>query len=235
MTFDEFFPIRSVQTVFLVFAALSAYATARKRALSLCCIYGVAAWFLVFKISQYVGSGQLPMDISAICYFLFGISALLPVRPVKISVAQLCALCGLVYAVCMLSRPQIFYGRDPTEIGRYFAVVNHSLLLFGGLCVMIRYKFRRSDLFWTLLLLAAIIAYTEICVANGVQEGTAVFSQIVNGSIILLIVPGFTLAWWYYILYYMAVALLFGLWIFFTYALNRRAVSPENKCGFFAV
>ena len=227
MLTDDFLPIRAVQFVLLCFALLAVYATYKNRALSHLSIYCVAVWLLFFKISQYAASGNLPMDISAVCYFLFGFFALIPVRPLKVAAAQLCTLCGLVYAIAMLVMPQVFYARDPTEIGRYFAVANHSLLFFGGLAMMVRVGFRKTDLICTGLVLGGIIAYTEICVATGVQQGTAIFSQIIDGSVILVVAPGFTLSWWYYILYYTVVLSLLGLWILLTYAVNRRTV-PEN-------
>ena len=234
MLSDEFLPIRAVQFVLLCFAVLAAYATNKNRAFSYLSIYGVAVWLLYFKISEYAGSGRLPLDISAICYFLYGFFALLPVRPLKVAAAQLCALCGLVYAICMLAMPQVFYHRDPTEIGRYFAVANHSLLFFGGLAMMVHVGFRKTDLIYTAAVLGAIIVYTEICVAKGVQQGTAIFSQIVDGSVILVIAPGFTIRLWYYVVYYLLVAGLLGLWVYFTYAVNRRAVPNNIKRGFFA-
>lgn len=232
---DAFLPIRAVQFVLLCFALLAAYATSKNKVLSYAAVYGVAVWLLVFKITQYAGSGRLPLDISALCYFLYGFCAILPVRPLKVTAAQLCALCGLVYAICMLSMPQVFYHRDPTEIGRYFAVANHSLLLFGGLAMMAHVGFRKTDVIYTAAVLGAIIAYTEICVAKGVQQGTAIFSQIVDGTVILVIAPGFTMQWWYYILYYAVVFSLLGLWLFFTYVINRMAVPKNVKRGFFAV
>ena len=227
MLSDIYLPIRAVQFVLLCFALLAVYATQKNRTLSYIAIYGVAAWLLYFKISEFAGSGRMPMDISAVCYFVYGFFAILPVRPLKVAAGQICALCGLVYAICMLVMPQVFSARDATEIGRYFAVANHSLLFFGGLVMMVHVGFRKLDLICTGLVLGGIIAYTEICVATGVQQGTAIFSQIIDGSVILVVAPGFTLSWWYYILYYTVVLSLLGLWILLTYAVNRRTV-PEN-------
>ena len=235
MLSDKFLPIRAVQFVLFCFALLAVYAVHKNRKLSYIAIYGVAAWLLYFKISEYAGSGRMPMDISAICYFMFGLCAILPVRPLKVAAAQICALCGLVYGITMLVMPQVFYQRDPTEIGRYFAVANHSLLFFGGLTMMVHVGFRKTDCIYTAAVLGAIIGYIEICVAKGVQQGTAIFSQIVDGSVIQVAVPGFAMAWWYYILYYTVVFSLLGLWIYFTYAVNRMAVPKDIKRGFFAV
>lgn len=235
MLTDEFLPIRSVQFVLFCLVPLAVYATYKRRALAFLSLYAVAAWLLYFKISQYAGSGQMPMDISAVCYFLFGFCVLLPVRPAKVAVAQLCTLCGLVYGVSMLIMPQTFSVRDPSEIGRYFAVVNHSLLFFGGLVMMTHVGFKWTDLIWTLSLLFGIVVYTEVCIYRGVQEGTAVFSQIANGSIIHVIAPGVPMTWWYYVLYYLVVFALFALWIRLTYALNRMTVPNDIKRGFFAV
>lgn len=229
-----YFQMQALEFALIVFAILAAYATYKNRKLSYVAIYGVAVWLIVIKIIQYVQSGRLPMDISAICYFLFGLFALLPIRPAKVVVSQLAALCGLVYGLTVIAMPEIFNKIDPSEFGRYFAMLNHSLLLFGGLAMMGHVRFKRLDILWTLAFLAAIIAYTEICVACHVEEGTAIFSRIVNGSIILYVVPGFTMPVWYYIVYYCLVAGIFSLWIALSYFINRKA-SPKNlKAGFFA-
>lgn len=231
---NEYLPVQLLELVLLCLSSLAAYATSKNKAFSFMAVYGIAAWFLVSKIAEYSGSGAVPMDISAICYFLFGFGALLPIRPLKIAVGQLAALCGLVFGVVMICAPQIFAARDPNEFTRFLAISNHALLFFGGLSMMLRHRFRWTDIFFSLALLGAIIVYTEICVAKGVFEGNAVFSKIIDGTIILLAAPSFSMPWWYYVLYYFLAAVIYGLWIAFTYLINRRA-DPKTKTGIFAV
>ncbi len=231
----EFFHVRALQFVLGCLAVLAAYGTCKNRVMSYAAVYGVGAWLLILKCIQYHQSGTLPMDISAVCYFLYGFAALLPVRPVKAAVAQLAALCGLIYCIVMIVMPEAFYMRDPTEFGRYFAITNHSLLLFGGLAMLGHVRMKWTDLFYTLVILGAIVAYVEICVSSGVEEGTAIFSRIVNGSIILVAVPDFVLTWWYYILYYLFVATAFGGWLALTYAFSRRMTPKEMRAEFLAV
>lgn len=230
-----FLHIQLLQFVFSCLALLAAYATWKNRVLSFVAVYGVAVWFLVWKSIEYGGSGRLPMDISAICYFLYGIVAILPVRPAKTAVAQIAALCGLVYSICMMSMPQIFFARDPNQAVEYFAIVNHSLLLFGGLAMLGHIRFKWTDVFWTVAVVGAVAAYIEICISLGVEEGTAIFSQILDGSVILVIAPNFSMRWWYYVLYYTVTLSIFALWIALTYALNRKAAAKVGKSGFFAV
>lgn len=232
---NAYLHIQALQFILLCLAPLGAYATFKNRTLSFLAVYGVAVWFLVFKGTEYAGSHSLPMDISAICYFLYILSAFLPVRPLKAAAAQIAGLCGVVYGLVMFYAPQIFSARDPNEMTFYLAIVNHALLFFGGLAMCGHIPFGKADCLWTIGVLAVIIAYTEICVAMGVAEGNAVFSQIVNGSIIQLAAPAFSMAWWYYALYYPIVFGLLALWIALTYAINGRAVPPKQKIGFFAV
>lgn len=232
---NAYLHVQALQFMLLCFVPLCAYATYKNRNLSFFAVYGVAVWFLVFKGQEYIGSNSLPMDISAICYFLYILSAFLPVRPLKVAVAQLAGLCGAVYGIVMFTAPQIFAARDTNVMTFYLAIVNHSLLFFGGLAMFGHVSFKKTDCIWTLAVLAAIIAYIEICVAMGVAEGNAVFSKIVDGSIIQLAAPEFTIRWWYYVLYYPMVLGLFGLWIALTYEINRRVLPPKQKIGFLAV
>ncbi len=232
---NPYLHIQALQFILLCFAPLGAYATYKNRDLSFLAVYGVALWFLVFKGVEYAHSRNLPMDISAICYFLFAASVLLPVRPLKVAAAQIAGLCGVVYGIVMVAAPQIFAARDPNEMTFYLAIANHALLFFGGLAMSGHVPFRKTDLLWTAAILAVIVVYTEVCVGMGVAEGNAVFSRIVDGSIILFAAPSFSMPWWYYALYYPVVLGLFGLWVALTYAINRRAVRPKQKAGFFAV
>lgn len=226
--------IQALQLMLMCLVPLAIYATGKNKVLSSFAVYGVAVWFLIFKGAEYFGANRLPMDISAICYFLYMIGAVLPIRPFKIAVAQLSALCGLVYGIMIFFAPQIFRTRDPNDMTLFLAIVNHALLFFGGMSVIVRFPLKKTDVIWTVILLGAIIAYIEICVMKGVAEGNAVFSKIVDGSIITVAVPGFVMHWWYYVLYYSVVLTLFGLWIALTYAINRRAVHPQKKVGIFA-
>ena len=232
---NPYLHVQALQLVLLIFAPLGAYATYKNRTLSFLAVYGVAVWFLVFKVTEYAGSHSLPMDISAICYFLYILSVFLPLRPLKAAAAQIAGLCGVVYGLVMFYAPQIFSTRDPNEMTFYLAVVNHSLLFFGGLAMFGHIPFGKADFLWTLAVIGVIIAYIEICVSMGVAEGNAVFSKIVDGSIILLAAPNFTMQWWYYVLYYLIVFGLLGLWIALSYAINCKAVKPRQKIGFFAV
>ncbi len=232
---NPYLHIQALQLVLLFLAPLGAYATYKNRTLSFLAVYGVAVWFLVFKGAEYAGSHSLPMDISAVCYFLYIVSALLPVRPLKVAAAQIAGLCGVVFGLVMFYAPQIFAARDPNQMTFYLAIVNHFLLFFGGLAMFGHVPFGKADCLWTLAVLGAIIAYIEICVALGVAEGNAVFSKIVDGSIMQLAAPNFTLTWWYYMLYYPVVFGLLGLWIAVSYAINCKALPTKQKVGFFAV
>ncbi len=227
-----YFHVQALQVVFFALGLFGAYATYKSRALSYVAVFFVAAWLLVLKGIQYFELGRLPMDISAVCYFLYGICAILPFRPLKTVAAQLATLCGLVYGICMIARPDVFFEHDSNEFGRYFAIANHAMLFFGGLAMMGHVRFKKTDFLWTLSAVALIVGYIEACVLYGVPESTAVFPEIVNGNIVYMIFPDFTPAWWYYPVYYAAFAVLTGLWLKLTYIINRRAVPATLQTRF---
>lgn len=231
---NQYLHVSALQFLLLLLVSLAAFATYKNRALSHIAVYGTAVWLLVFKIYEYSVSRRFPMDVSALCYFLYGACALLPIRSLKVAASQLSALCGLVFGVVQLCAPQIFSAREPSEMWRYFATVNHMLLLFGGLAMAGHVPFKKSDVFTTLGVLGAMISYTEICISMGVAEGNAVFSQIIDGSIILVAAPAFSIKWWYYFLYYPVVIFLLGLWLSASYFLNSKAVKGK-KAGIFAL
>ena len=235
MSANSYFYIQAVQFILLCFVPLAAYATYKNRVVSYLAVYGVALWFFVFKFVQFITSRTFPMDISALCYCLYAVCLFVPIRPLKVVAAQFSALCGLIYGLVFLSLPQVFCARDPEITTILWTIVNHCLLFFGGLAMMGHVSFKKTDLLWTVLFLAAMIAYIEICVAKGVAEGNAVFSKIVDGSVILIGAPSVKLTWWNYALYYFIVFTLLGLWIALTYAVNRRVLPPKKKVGFFAL
>lgn len=230
-----YFYIQAIQLILLCFAPLAAYATYKNRFISYLAVYGVAIWFFIFKFVEFITSHTLPMDISALCYCLYAACLFVPIRPFKVITAQFSALCGLIYGLVFFSLPQVFCARDPEITTILWTILNHCLLFFGGLAMMGHISFKKTDILWTILFLAAMIAYVEICVAKGVAEGNAVFSKIVDGSVILIGAPSVRLTWWYYALYYTVVFTLLGLWTVLTYAVNRRAIRPKKKVGFFAL
>ena len=227
-----FFQMRILQILLFFLASFAAYATYKNRVLSYVAVFSVAIWFLVIKGIEYIPTGRLPMDLSAISYFLYGVCVILPLRPAKVAASQVATLCGLVYGICVIVHPQSFYARDSDEFARYFAMTNHAMLFFGGLAMMGHVRFKWTDIFWTLGIVAAVVIYTEICVACGVAEGNAIFSQIVNGSIIHEAFPDFSMPWWYYIAYYATLSVVLALWLALTYAVNRKA-AKHLKARFF--
>ncbi len=235
MSANYYFYIQAIQFVLLCFALFAAYATYKNRVVSYLAVYGVALWFFVFKFVRFFTSHTLPLDISAICYCLYSVCLFVPIRPLKVVAAQFSALCGVIYGLVFLSLPQVFCARDPEITTVLWTITNHSLLFFGGLAMMGHVSFKKTDLLWTALSLAAMIAYIEVCVAKGVAEGNAVFSKIIDGTVILIGAPSVPLTWWYYMLYYSVVFILLGLWLALTYAVNRRVIPPKKKVGFFAL
>ena len=230
-----FFHMRALQACIFFLGILAAYATYKNRVLSYVGVYAAAIWLFGIKMYEYVGSGRLPMDISAICYFLFGACTILPVRPLKVAAAHLGTLCGLVYGIVMIAMPHTFYQRDPDEFLRFYGMVNHAMLFFGGFAMFVHVRFKKTDFFWTLCLLTLIIGYTEICVQCGVAAGTAMFPSIINGSFVFDELTWLSPTWWYYPVYYALLATLFALWLKLTYIINRRAVPESRKAGFFAL
>ena len=223
-----------LQLFLLGLDVLAAFGALRFRRFGLVWLWVTALWFLGYKIWEYVPFGRWPLDFSAVTYFLFALAALLPVRPLKTVASFSGLLAGACFIVTMIFLPGMHYSSQPTGQTLIMAILNHNLLFAGGLILAGRQVFKKRDLFWIAGWLVLVIAYIEILThCFGIEQSNAVFTKIMDGSVIcLLLGKTVALPWWYYVVYYLFCAGLLALLLFLFFKLNRKLyASPPQDAG----
>ena len=91
-------------------------------------------------------------------------------------------------------------------------------------------RLRPRDLFAAAGFIAFVVVHSEIMVqVYGFTEGEVV-TEIIDASVILYILPGFSFPWWYYAVYYVcAVSILAGAGVA-VYKLNARLYAQKEPC-----
>ena len=189
---------------------LFAFGPAKKnRFVSRSAVLLVGIYFLVYKTSEYVIFEKPPVDFSALSYFLFGLAAVLPLRPLKGAAAYSGLLAGSLFVLTFTLAPETHFANMATPFLLAMAFVNHNFLFVGALCVLCSVRLRPRDLFAAAGFIAFVVVYSEIMVqVYGFTEGEVV-TEIIDASVILYILPGFSFPWWYYAVYYVcAVSIL---------------------------
>ncbi len=210
---------------------LFAFGPAKKnRFVSRSAVLLVGIYFLVYKTSEYVIFEKPPVDFSALSYFLFGLAAVLPLRPLKGAAAYSGLLAGSLFVLTFTLAPETHFDNMATPFLLAMAFVNHNFLFAGALCVLCSVRLRPRDLFAAAGFIAFVVVHSEIMVqVYGFTEGEVV-TEIIDASVILYILPGFSFPWWYYAVYYVcAVSILAGAGVA-VYKLNARLCAQKGPC-----
>lgn len=211
------------QVFLFAFGFFAALWAVKHRRCGLCLLLLIALWLLGYKIWEYIPFRRWPLDFSAVTYFLFGFAVLLPIRPLKVAASFSGMLAGICFISTMVVLPEMHYETQPSEFTLMMAFLNHNLLFVGGIILSGRYPFKKTDCFWIIGWIIAVIIYIEVLTnVFGVVQDTAVFTKIIDGSIIFMLLnKTFVLHWWYYILYYLFCASVLILLFFIFFKINK--------------
>ena len=106
----------------------------------------IGAYLLMYKFNEYGPFRAVPLDLSAVSYFLFGVAAFVPFRPLKAAGSFSAMLSGSVYFFTMILYPETHV--ENLLDNRWFlltmAMVNHNVMFFGGMLVCAEYRFERT-------------------------------------------------------------------------------------------
>ena len=211
------------QIFLLVTDFLAVAAAMRNPRLSYILLTAFGVYIIVYKFVEYgLWEKKWPLDFSAITYFLFGFAALIPIRAAKFVSSWSAVLAGTIFIVSVLLVPDYQFLNDLPDRVRLMGVMNHNMLLVGGLLTLSRYPFKKTDILWTVGWLFMTILYTEVLVnVAHAEQGNAMYAMILNGSVIHYVLPDFELALWYYIVYYLFVIVAVAGFSFLILWLNR--------------
>lgn len=210
------------------YVLIAVYAAGRNAIADRIVIWFIGAFLLMYKTGEYVTMGKVPVDLSAASYFLFGVAAFVPFRPLKAAGSFSAMLSGSVYFFTMILYPETHV--ENLLDNRWFlltmAMVNHNVMFFGGMLVCAEYRFERTDYAWVLGWMAFYLTYFQlITVGYGITEGVTTIAEIVDGSLVAEVL-GVSLTSAYYAIYYiivaLALALIFVLFKYINSAFMRR-------------
>lgn len=199
---------------------------------------GLGLFVLVYQSYLLAQSGVFYVAFSYFCYFLFAIAVFVPLRPLKATAAFGCLLSGGIYLGAFLFYPDIIVGKMVQGAGVWTSWLMHVVMFSGGLLLLGQYGVNKWDIIPVLCFAAFFAAYTEIATyVFHSQYVNPVSTGVVEGTLILQVAPDFVIQWWWYIVWYVIVALLFwALWVF-TRFINRRLrpYRVMEKFRFFAI
>ncbi len=212
-----------LQIFMIVIDLLAVYAAMRNPKISYILLTAFGVYILVYKSVEHgLWEKKWPLDFSAITYFLFGAAALIPIRALKFVSSWSAVLAGSVFIMSILLIPEYQYADDLPERMRLMSIMNHNMLLVGGLLTLARYPFKKTDILWIAAWLFLTIAYTEALVnVAHAEQGNAMYAKILDGSIIHYVLPDFKLVLWWYIVYYLFVIVAATGFSFLILWLNR--------------
>lgn len=181
----------------------------------------VGIYFLAYKLWEYISNHKWPIDFSALTYFLFGIAAILPLRPIKTAASFSGFLAGSIFIVSFILFPEFHNQQNPIFYYRAMGFVNHNLMFIGSFLLMIRYRFMKLDIAWIVGWIVFVVAYSEVMIYGfHIVDSIEVITKIVDGSILFKLFPGITLVWYVYLVYYLSCVCVLAFFIWLTYRLN---------------
>ncbi len=233
----EHYYLGLIQAALAVFYVLfGVFVAGRSRVLDRVGAWLIGAYLLMYKFNEYGPFRAVPVDLSAVSYFLFGVAAFVPFRPLKAAGSFSAMLSGSIYFFTMILYPEMHVENLLND--RWFlltmAMVNHNIMFFGGMLVCAECRFGRTDYVWMLGWMAFYLAYFQlVTVGYGITEGVTTIGEIVDGTLVaeVLGVP-LTAAYYavYYIVVILALALIFVLFRCINSVFMRR--KDRNKPRF---
>ena len=216
------------------YVLIAVYAAGRNAIADRIVIWFIGAFLLMYKTGEYVTMGKVPVDLSAASYFLFGVAAFIPFRPLKAAASFSAMLSGAVYFFTMILYPETHVAGVQTAAVPAFdlamAMTNHNMLFLGGLFMCAKYAFPREDYVWVLGWFAFFFAYLQlVTVGYGINYANTSIVQILTGTLVADVL-GVSLTAAYYVVYYVVVTGLYVAIITLYSLLNRTyAVKKADR------
>ncbi len=181
--------------VFLSFATINLLVfnyLCRKRRAAEIIVRIISLYLFCYKSWEY-GGRSVPVDFSAVSYFLLAIAAWIPFRQFK-SFAAFCGfLSGFLYNVAFIFFPETFYANAPKMPVFVIATINHTLLYVGSLLTFSLIKLQKDDLALLPVGAGTVVGYAYLMrFLDSSLTGVSIF-DIAEGKIINYVLPSLRL------------------------------------------
>lgn len=215
--------------------SLVRFVVGKNRILDRFAMWAIALFLVLYKLDEYGFGRVVPLDHSAMSYFLFGLAAVVPFRPLKCAASFSAMLSGAIYALTMLLFPENHFSEVTAVTQNAFyvrmAMLNHNLLFAGGAFMCGLARFDRSDLVWLFGWYGFFMAYLKLMVDGfGVKTDNVSIIRIMDGSLVAAVL-GVEITPLYIALYCAAVAVVFAALVAGYIALNRVFDRRRLRCN----
>lgn len=174
--------------VFAAIVAIACLVAGRNRMFDAVVVWVIGAYLLCYKLNEYGPFKAMPIDLSAMSYFLFGVAAFVPLRPLKSAAAFSAMLSGIIYVATMTFFPETHIA-SLNSSDKFFlinmAMCNHNLLLLGSIFMTAQLEVKREDVVCLVGWFGFFFAYLNLLVtAYGVSYKNSSIIGIIDGSLV---------------------------------------------------
>lgn len=168
---------------------LAVFVVGKNRTFDRIAMWVIAVFLLMYKLDEYGYGRVIPLDHSVMSYFLFGVAAIVPFRPLKGAASFSAMLSGTIYALTMLLFPENHFSAATATTQDVFlvrmAMVNHNLLVTGGMFMCSLARFEREDFVWLLGWQGFFMAYLKLMTDGfGANTDNVSIIKIMDGSLV---------------------------------------------------
>ena len=203
------------------------------RTVVLCCIFILAYKVIYYTYMQIIGAGwsKFPVEYSALTYFLFTIVVFTKCDKLMPFAIFSAIVAGVAYNLSFIFSVNSFLPPDEPIFEYVFAWLNHSLLYFCGMLLLLYVQPLDKRLWWEIPLGVAVFAgyaaIMENTVLKEVNMETVIYA-LATGNVIDYVAPALNGKWYFYIWYYPAfAAILSGVAILmFKFNTAKKYLSP---------
>ena len=234
--------------VFLLFVGLNVvvFALRNKPELSYKIAYGIACYLVLYKTTEYiywqaVGQHlQVPVEFSAVSYFLFGLTTVFRIKKVDALGAFCGFLAGMFYSVASWVSPDSFVNSGVEESIFLFvmAIINHHALYLGAVLMLANVRhFKIKESWWIILIgVSVMIGYSwlmHLFTPYTELYGKLIFICVTDGSILNFLFPSLVVTPLFTAIYLVVVSFLFAFLLLFFFSLNGYlAKKKEERTGY---
>lgn len=219
-----------------------AYLLRNKRKLSMILLFSLGTALLIFKSIEFGilrKEARYPVEFSHISYFVFGAVMLAGVKPIRPFAAICSVLAGFGFIIGAVFAPSnvVTSASDPKLYFIIVGIVQHLILWFAGITMLISLDRYRVKEVWILLvgiaimLIFSVLVHKRILYKDFVKWDDMVIIDILTGNILGYVLPEKFLTMPVRVIGVIgAFALLGGIfWAF--YFINRKAFEIRQKKG----
>lgn len=218
--------------VFAAIVAIACLVAGRNRLFDAVVVWVIGAYLLCYKLNEYGPFKAMPIDLSAMSYFLFGVAAFVPLRPLKSAAAFSAMLSGIIYVATMTFFPETHIA-SLNSSDKFFlinmAMCNHNLLLLGSIFMTAQLEVKRDDVVFLLGWFGFFFAYLNLLVtAYGVSYKNSSIIGIIDGSLVAGVL-GMDVTPAFGAVYYTVCLFVFGALVALFILLNRFLTRRYRK------